>query len=244
MSNHQMLNNEQHKNLKVYTKRSSDLGDNVMITLTFPSEFYAIQSYYPIVFYKTESTEEFQAFALLGLEKKENLFLSSDERWDCGYVPHTIKAQPFLIGYQNQEINGQIQKQKVIHLDVDSPRLNEHEGESIFTQYGQNTPFIEHIGDILGEIDQGFEDSKQFFHLLNQFNLLEKFVFDIKLNDQSNNRLSGFYTVNEDILSSLSSQQLFELNQKGFLKPLYMASASMLNMSELIKRKNQRLQIK
>jgi len=243
MSDHQMLNNEQHKNLKVHTQRSSELGDNIMLTLTFPNEFYDIQAHYPIFFHKDETTEKFQSYALLGLEKNENLFLNND-RWDCGYLPHTIKAQPFLIGFQNQEINGQIQKQRVIHLDVDSPRLNKEQGENIFTEFGQNTPFIEHIGEVLGEIDKGFEESQDFLSLLTKHNLLEKFVFDIELIDKSNNRLSGFYTINEDALNSLTSQALTELNEKGFLKPIYMALASILNMGELIKRKNNRLQEK
>ena len=241
MSNHQMLNNEQHRNLKVDTQRSSELGDNIMLTLTFPNEFYDIQAYYPIVFHKDEATEKFQSYALLGLEKKENLFLTNGD-WDCGYLPNTIKAQPFLIGFQNQEINGNVQKQRVIHLDVDSPRINKERGESIFTEFGQNTPFIEHIGDVLGEIDKGFAESQDFLNFLNEYNLLEKFVFDIELNDKSHNRLSGFYTINEESLNNLTSQQLAELSQKGFLKPLYMAIASLLNMGDLIKRKNKLLQ--
>jgi len=243
MSNHQMLNNEQHKNLKVHTKRSAELGDNIMLTLTFPHEFYDIQAYYPIVFHKDEATEKFQSYALLGLEKKENLFLSN-EGWDCGYLPHTIKAQPFLIGFQNQEINGEIQKQRVIHLDADSPRLSREQGENIFTEFGQNTPYIEHVGEILGEIDKGITESQDFLKLLTEYDLLEKFVFDIELTDKSHNRLSGFYTINEEALNNLTSQQLTELNNKGFLKPIYMAVASMLNMGELIKRKNNRLHTK
>jgi len=243
MSNHQMLNNKQHKNLKVHTKRSNELGDDIMLTLTFPHEFYDIQAYYPIVFHKDEATEKFQSYALLGLEKQENLFLSNGG-WDCGYLPYTIKAQPFLIGFQNQEVDGEIQKQRVIHLDVDSPKLNKEEGENIFTEFGQNTQFIEHIGNILGEIDQGMEESQDFLKLLTEFNLLEKFVFDIELIDKSHNRLSGFYTINEEVLNNLTPHQLEQLSKKGFLKPLYMALASILNMGELIKRKNNRLQLK
>jgi hypothetical protein len=243
MSNHQMLNNKQHSSLKVHTQRSSKFGDNIMLSLTFPNEFYDIQAHYPIVFHKDEKTEKFHSYALFGLEKKENLFLNNDE-WDCSYLPHTIKAQPFLIGFQNQEISGQIQKQRVIHLDVDSPRLNKEQGEDIFTEFGQNTPFITHIGEVLGEIDKGFEESQTFLSLLTKYNLLEKFVFDIELVDTSNNRLSGFYTINEDVLNNLTPQALTEINEKGFLKPIYMALASILNIGELISRKNKRLQNK
>jgi len=240
MSNHQMLNNEQHKMLKINTERSTAFGDDIMLTLTFPNEFFDIQAYYPIVFHKDKTTDKFSSYALLGLEDKENLFLNIDG-WDCGYLPHTVKAQPFLIGYQNQEINGQIQKQRVIHLDIESPRVNEIEGEDIFTEFGQNTPFIEHMGALLGEIDQGIEESRSFIDVLVKYNLLEKINFDIELQDKSQNRLSGFYTINEEVLNKLLPDDITELSDKGFLKPIYMALASILNMSDLIKRKNKRL---
>ena len=48
-----LLNNVDHKDLRVITTRGAEYGDDVMFALTFPAEFRNIQAHYPIVFRKT-----------------------------------------------------------------------------------------------------------------------------------------------------------------------------------------------
>ena len=52
MNNYVVLNYRDHGALKVITKRSKSLGDDVMHVMTFPHEFRDIQSCYPIYFKK------------------------------------------------------------------------------------------------------------------------------------------------------------------------------------------------
>ena len=70
--------------------------------------------------------------------------------------------------------------------------------------------------------------------------LLESFVLDIELDDGSQNRLAGFYTINEERLAGLSGAALEKLNRAGYLQPIYMAVASLSNLRALIARKNRR----
>ena len=53
MTNSVLLNNIDHKDLRVITTRSAAYGDDVMFALTFPAEFRNVQAHYPIVFRKT-----------------------------------------------------------------------------------------------------------------------------------------------------------------------------------------------
>ena len=92
-----LLNNRDHKDLRVLTTRGADYGDNAMSALTFPDEFRTLQAHYPIVFQKTQDGTGFQALALLGFEEGENLFLDG-ERWDAPDLPLTVERQPFRIG--------------------------------------------------------------------------------------------------------------------------------------------------
>ena len=59
MTNHVMLNNIQHKNLRVITRQGAEFGDNVGTVLTFPTEFADIQREYPIFFRKDPNTGEY-----------------------------------------------------------------------------------------------------------------------------------------------------------------------------------------
>lgn len=236
MGTHVLLNNIDHKDLKVSTDRSAALGDNVMSCVAYPNEFRNLQAHYPIVFARDGQSGQTVAVALLGLEKGENLFLS-DQGWDNDYVPHALAMQPFLIGF-SQGPDGR--QQPVIHIDMDSPRIRD-DGAPLFLPMGGHAPLLEQATAALEAVQQGHELNAGFVALLHKYDLLEPFVFDIELKDGSTNRLAGFHTINEEKLQGLDGSALADLNENGFLHAVYMAVASLSNFNELIRRKNNRL---
>lgn len=236
MAKHVLLNNVDHADLRIVTKRSAAYGDNVMYALTFPWEFRNVQAHYPIVFRKRPDTGEFQPIALFGFEDGENLFLGAED-WDAAYVPLTIERQPFLIGMQAAR-NG---AQPVIHLDMDSPRISRTEGEAVFLAHGGISKFLDRINSVLHTIHEGIERTPAFVAALIEFDLLESFVLDVELKDGSQHRLAGFYAINEERLNDLAGPALEKLNRSGHLQPIYMVIASLSNFRDLIERKNRRL---
>jgi hypothetical protein len=240
MAKIELLNNVDHKDLKVKIERSAELGDNLWYTPTFPQEFKSLQNSYPIVFTKNDSTGEFQAMALFGFEVGENLFLD-EEGWNANYIPLSILRQPFLIGYQQAEKDGVPIRQMVISVDMDNPRVNETEGETVFMEHGGNSEYLERVNSILKAIYDGFERNSAFIEMLLGMDLLESFVLDVELDDGSEHRMSGFYTINEESLSGLTGDDLVILNNNGYLEPIYMAIASMSNIPLLVEKRNKLL---
>jgi hypothetical protein len=228
MPNSVLLNNIDHKDLRIITSRSAKYGDNVMTALTFAQEFRNLQAHYPIVFFKSEDGTSFQSAALLGFQEGENLFLGL-EGWDASYVPLTIARQPFLIG----NVKGEM----LLHVDLDSPRISQTEGEAVFLEYGGNTEYLERMSSMLAAIHDGLEMAPAFCAALLELQLLESFVFDVDLTDGSKHRLAGCYTINEERLNALDGQALERLSLAGFLQPIYMVIASMSNLSALAERK-------
>jgi hypothetical protein len=231
MPNTVLLNNVDHKDLRVITGRGAEYGDNVSFALTFPSEFRALQSNYPIVFRKTGDGTSFEAIAVLGFVDGENLFLERG-RWDATYIPLTIDRLPFLIGRNGDEL--------MVHVDLDHPRVSRSAGEPVFLQYGGNTDFLEGVTRKLMDIHEGLQSAPAFMSALVSLELLEPFVLDIELDDGSQNRLAGFYTVNEERLAALDGATLERLNRAGYLQAIYMVVASLNNFRDLIDRKNRR----
>jgi len=226
--NNVLLNNIDHKDLRVITKRAAAYGDDVKFALTFPAEFRNIQAHYPIVFHKT-ADGKFQAIALLGFQDKENLFLGPDG-WDAPYVPLTIERQPFLIGFRDRE--------PMVHIDLASPRVSRTQGEALFRDYGGSTEFLERMSSVLLTIHQGLEAVPAFIDSLLQHDLLESFVLDVELNDRSQHRLTGFYTINEERLGTLDAGTLERMHKAGHLQAIYMAIASLSHFRDLIERRN------
>ena len=229
MTHSVLLNNIDHKDLRIITTRSAELGDNVMYAITFPAEFRNLQAHYPIVFRKNAQAQ-FEPVALLGFQERQNLFLSP-QGWDATYVPLTIERLPFMIGFGAD-------REPMMHIDLSSPRISRSEGESIFREHGGNTEFLERMNSVLLAIHQGIASVAPFVEALLERDLLESFVFDIQLNDGSQNRLAGFYTINEERLLDLNGTVLERFNRAGHLQAIYMAIASLSNFRALIERVN------
>ena len=49
MAQHALVNNIDHKDIKIINKRSAELGDDLWYALTFPREFRSVQTHYPIL---------------------------------------------------------------------------------------------------------------------------------------------------------------------------------------------------
>jgi hypothetical protein len=237
MAQNVLLNSIDHQDLKVITERSEKYGDNVWFTLTFPSEFKSLQAYYPIFFSKDSHTGEFFPVALFGFEHQENLFLK-EGKWDAAYIPLTLARQPFLIGNQTFVEEGQEKTQRVLHVDLDNPRVNTEQGEALFLEFGGNSPYLDNIANMLEVIHHGVIDGKDFISVLLEHDLLESFTLEVGLNDGSKHQMVGFYTINEETLATLSNDTLGQLHEKGYLQAIYMQIASHANIRGLINRKN------
>jgi hypothetical protein len=242
MPNHALLNNVDHKQLRIVTARGAAWGDAVMSALTFPAEFRELQAHYPIVFAKNADGTGFDPIALFGFQQGENLFLGGGDGlrgevgsgWDAPTIPLTVERQPFLIG---RPADG-AQDGMMIHVDLDSPRVSATEGEPLFLSYGGSTEYLERISRVLRSIHDGLASSQGFVDALLHLELLESFVLDIELDDGSQNRLAGFYTINEERLAALKPDQLGRLHEAGYLQAIYMAVASLSQFRALIDRKN------
>jgi SapC len=240
MPAHVLLNNIEHKDLKIITQRSALYGDDVVGALIFPEEFTAVQREYPIFFQKDSTTGEFQAIALFGFQENENLFLN-DSGWAANYIPAVIEREPFLIGFQSSSNPDQIQT-PMIHIDMSSPRISKTDaGEAVFQQYGGNSAYIDRISKILMLIHEGIAMSKAMFDTFLSFDLIESFTLNITFNNGSEYKSTAYYTINRDKLFSLDDAVLGQLHRVGLLHYAYMVLASTSNIKALIERKNRKL---
>jgi len=240
MANNVLLNSIEHQELKVITERSKQYGDNLWYSLTFPTEFRSVQAYYPIFFNKDASTGQFISVALFGFQDQENLFLTGN-KWDATYIPLSVARQPFLIGVQKVNEDGEDKEQRVLHIDMDHPRVNQEQGEALFLEFGGNTPYLDSCADMLETMHHGILDSQIFIGLLIEHELLEPFSLDVELNDNSKHQMVGFYIINEEKLTELNSEILTTLHASGYLQAIYMAIASQSNIRGLLNRKNKLL---
>lgn len=234
MPDNALLNNVTHKDLKIIVKRGAEYGDDIWHAPIVPREFRQIAATYPIVFRKVSSTNQFEAVALFGFEPKENLYLDNNG-WHADYIPLSVERIPFMIGQAADRITGE--PQSVIHVDMAHPRISFTEGNNVFLPHGGNTPFLERINSVLAELMTGLTASKRFIDILLAEDLLEPFTLKFPVNNERLLELTGFYTINEDILRGLNGDQLARLHNQNHLELIYMVIASLTNVGKLIRKK-------
>lgn len=240
MPNHQQLDNVTHKDLRIITTQHPDYDDSESYTNVFLSEFRTIQANYPIFLRKNTQTSQFEAVALFGFDEQENLFLD-EQGWHANYIPLTIRRRPFLIGFQSVQDQGITRKDAVVHLDMDSPRISESEGEQVFLSQGGQSPFLQKISSILKRIHEGHDETDAFTLALLEHDLIESVSVKVTLKDGNPYELTHLYSVNEEKVAALTGPVLEAFHTKGYLLYIHMMLASVANLTTLIDKKNQRL---
>jgi len=236
MANHDILDNKNHKDLKVITHFDNDFSENVNSALIFPAEIKAAQRDYPILFIKNPETGQFQSVVLLGLVAGENLYIN--DGWQASYIPAMITKGPFIIGFEEQEKNGKKIKQPIVAIDMDNPRVNKKSGEPIFLDDGQASPYLQQVNQSLKTLHEGSSHSQEMFKAFLKNDLIEPIALNIELNNGEKISLQGNYTLNEEKLAKLSGDALNELHTSGLLRAAYFITGSLDNIQRLVDIKN------
>ena len=238
MTNAVMLDNVTHKDLRVRTGYSVEFGDNVNLVPVFPTEFVFVQREYPILF-RRDAKGGLEAFALLGLDKGENLFLDEDG-WNARYVPAIQRRGPFLIGLHRKG-DGTAEPEPMIHVDLDHPRISKTEGAPLFLRHGGNSPYLERASRMLQMIYHGAEMAKPMFAAFEEAGLIDEMEVDVSINDRVKYKLPGFLTINQDRLAALDGKTLARMNPPGYLQLAMLVVTSLGNVNWLIELKNRKI---
>ena len=240
MARYELLDNLTHKDLRVITRFGREFGDEVGMVPAFPTEYAQLQQEYPIFFRKDRDSGEYQTIALLGLERGENLYLR-DGRWNAAYLPGAVAKGPFLIGFQEQRIEGELRREPVIHVDMEHPRVSLSEGEPVFLPHGGHSPYLQHIITVLRGIRDGVDAGKAMFAELDALGLIQPVGVDVKLDEAHGVNLHGLHAIDRERLAALDGEALQRLHRAGWLEGAFLLLASMHNMRRLIAEKQQRL---
>ncbi|MEY4014547.1 MAG: hypothetical protein RLZZ290_1411 [Pseudomonadota bacterium] len=232
MTQHTLLDNVKHRDLRVRTERSAALGDARHSCLALPGEFRHLQAHFPIVFQHVESDSGFQPIALFGLEEGQNLFLT-EQGWDATVVPMALQREPFAIGRAQDD-------SLQLHIDLESPRVvRAAEGEvgsALFLPHGGFSEYLDQIVKLMEQLHAQAQQLPLFIDALKRLQLLEPFVLDIQMPSGEHSRLTGLFTVNEDRLANLSGADLEGLSRDGHLTAIYMQMASLAQLPGLLHR--------
>lgn len=227
MPNIVILDNQKHGTFRVDARASARLGDNQRFVQAIVGEFPFLAVHYPILISKDSDTGAFFCGAVLGFDPEENLFLS--EAGHEGYRPLNLQRAPFFAAGDG------------LAIDLDSPRLASGEGQALFTENGEPTPYLESVKASFGELRPGIEMTKIFLATLMSLKLIEPISISLSFDDGSKRELAGLYTINREALRALPDANVVELFRRGYLQLIYLMIASVKQIPVLAKKKNDRI---
>jgi SapC len=226
VTNITVLNSQAHRTLRVRAGASAAYGDNQHFVPVVVTEFPSLVVHYPILFSKDSETGAFLCGAVLGFDTGENLFL--DDGRDS-YRPLNLRRAPFFTAGDE------------LAIDLDSPRVGTAEGQPLFTEAGESTPYLKTITSLFRELRPGLEMTKVFIETLMKLKLVEPIDINVGFDDGTKRDLVGLYTVNQDALKSLPDASIVELFRRGYVHLMYLMIASLKQIPVLAQEKNRRL---
>lgn len=232
-----LLDNVNHRHLRIHTQRSAALGDARQSALALPAEFRHLQAHYPIVFQLVEgdaANAGFQPVVLLGLEEDQNLYLTATG-WDAPILPMALQRDPFMIGRAPDDT-------LQLHIDMDSPRIVRPEegevGTALFMPHGGFSDHLDHVVQLMEHLHAQAQHLPAFIEALTRHQLLEPFVIDIERPGDEPGRLTGLFTIHEERLAALPGAALEALAREGHLLPIHMQIASLQQLQGLVERQS------
>jgi hypothetical protein len=189
-------------------------------------EFREAESDYPIVF--AGNKEAVMPAVILGLREGENLYLSSDGKWDARYVPAFVRRYPFVFAKSDDE------QRFNLCIDEQFSGFNgDGRGERLFTDDGVPTPYVENILKFLQEYQLQFHRTERFCKRILDLDLLEPMQAQVEMNSGERYSLGGFMAINREKLKELPGDKLAELAKTDELELIYLHLQSMRNFGAL-----------
>jgi hypothetical protein len=222
------LNKETHRTLVVDGRAAAAYGDNRRFVRVIVKEFPQLLVHYPILFSKHPETGEFYCGAMLGFDEGENLFLQdwADRQF---YRPLGLQRGPFFS--QGPDLA----------IDLDDPRVGAEGGKPLFTDQGQPTLYLQSIIWAFQDLNPGLEMTQLFIARLSELKLIESVDVEVEFDDGTSRQCIGLYTINQEVLSSLSGEVVVELFRRGYMRLIHYMIASLKQVPVLARKKNSAL---
>lgn len=229
------INNIDHADLCVRPAAGPAFGDATNQAAIYPAEVEEVAREFAIVVRRREGG--LQAYALLGLDADENLFMAGD-RWTSRYVPAAHRRGPFsiVVGRGQDGTAGE----PMVQVDLDDPRVGDPAGLPLFLKHGGHSAYLEQMSGVLRVLYQGLENGPAAWAALEEAGLLADVTFNVDVSEERRYVIGDVLVIDTAALAALTGEPLERLHRSGLLRLAILAAASLGNVQHLISLKNRK----
>lgn len=213
----QPINLEKHNKTKVGKLNNFGFTMGLQYIPILMTEFKKASLEYPIVFVESEDQVPVP-IAILSVSE-DNGYLNDDLSWDARYIPAFIRRYPFVFS-RNPEGD-----EYFLCIDESSECISESiEGERIFEENGDQTPFIRKTLEFLQAYQIEHNKTLDQCKLLKDLNLFDQKQLSGTINEDPDSqelvKLSGFLTVDRARVTTLNDDKKLQLMKDGLFEQI------------------------
>lgn len=187
------------------------------------SEIALAAADYPLALMKHADTGQFNVVALYGFSADRNLYVAGSH-WHATYIPQNSLRYPFLANSAG-----------VLGLAIDerSELIGAPQGQRLFDETGQPTPYTAQIANAIHGLRRDFEDMREFVNSLTELQLVRPLEVILRMEDGAESRVEGLYSISDQAQSSLPGDAVVALHRKSYLQALSILMASLAQINRL-----------
>jgi hypothetical protein len=215
-----------HGKVSLETSENYSFSAGVNAVPLMAAEFVRAATEYAIVF--TAAGDEILPAAVLGVRQDQNVFLSSDSKWQANYIPAFIRRYPFVFSPSRDP------KKVILCIDESHPGLNKGgRGQRLFRDDGKPSAFTTKIMKFLEDYQVHFERTRLFGKRLKDLNLLEPMQARVTTPKGEKLTVGGFMAVPRKKLRALDGVALASLAKTDELELLFLHLYSLRNFHQV-----------
>ena len=201
------LDKNKHKDIKINLTHNFAHAKDTHLAAASLREYAQVASCMPIVIIKDPKSDIYHSVAMLGTEQGVNLFLQ-DGKWQGHCVPLNVQRYPFDVRQDGDKLG--------VFFDENSELVGT-EGEPLFTEEGEPSPFLQNRQQLLSELANSEMATRDFIKKIVELDLLDPIQLGVQYADGSKRNITGMHNISEKRLQALGEAQILELHKSGFL---------------------------
>ncbi len=193
-------------------------------------EFLSAGREYAIVFASADGGTTIPV-AILGIEDKQNLYVTDEGGWKAHYIPAFVRRYPFIFAIDGEG------KTFTLCIDEGFAGCNqEGHGRPLFDDEGERTEYLEGVLKFLQEYQVQHQRTQALVKKLKELKLLEPMQANVALKSGEKHSLAGFQVVSRAKLNALSADGIHDLFKSGALELIYSHLQSLANFGAMVDR--------
>ncbi|WP_394191563.1 SapC family protein [Pseudoalteromonas atlantica] len=215
---------EKHKEYYVEPNDKFSHASKLHMVSILPSEIAKVALNFPISFVKKQQGG-YQMVAILGLHTGSNVFIDNGH-FDSVYIPQNISKYPFALA--NNEAGDIVMAIRTDALNVQG------QGNALVNADGKPSDYLISKQKQLQSLAEQEVVSEQFVERLSELGLLTEQGFKFDLGDGNRKQISGLFSVDRDLLNTLSDEDMLLMQKNGMLEAIYSHLISLGQFQRLI----------